>query len=213
VAIPSPLALATRNPGKIREIQRICSDWNVEWVTDDGSWPEVAETGSTYLENAVAKARAIGEVTGLPALADDSGIEVDALGGEPGVSSAVYAGEKAGDEDNLRLLIERVAAYAPDARSARYRCIAVCAFPDGATVWTEGTCEGSLVQEPRGTEGFGYDPIFVPAGEERTVAELGNEWKAENSHRARAARDLLRAMRGQAPPASSQTPAGRSGTS
>jgi XTP/dITP diphosphohydrolase len=195
VAIPSPLALATRNPGKIREIQRICSGWSVEWVTDDGSWPEVAETGSTYLENAVVKARAIGEVTGLPALADDSGIEVDALGGEPGVSSAVYAGEKAGDEDNLRLLIERVAAYASDARSARYRCIAVCAFPDGATVWTEGTCEGSLVLEPRGTEGFGYDPIFVPRGESRTMAELTAEEKDAVSHRGRAFRALGEAFR------------------
>lgn len=188
--IPSPLALATRNPGKIREILRICADWNVEWVTDDGSWPQVPETGSTYLENAVAKARAIGELTGLPALADDSGIEVDALGGEPGVSSAVFAGERAGDEGNLRLLIEKVTPSPAEARTARYRCIAVCAFLDGATVWTEGTCEGSLILEPRGTEGFGYDPIFVPLGESRTVAELGDAWKADHSARAQAARGL-----------------------
>jgi XTP/dITP diphosphohydrolase len=195
VAIPPRLALATRNPGKIREIRRICSGWGVEWITDDGSWPEVEETGTTYLENAVAKARAIGEVTGLPTLADDSGIEADALGGEPGVASAVFAGDRATDEENLRLLIEKIRPYPPEARTARYRCIAVCAFPDGATIWAEGTCEGGLILEPRGSEGFGYDPIFAPRGETRTMAELSPEEKDTISHRGRAFRSLGEALR------------------
>ena len=195
MAIPPVLALATRNPGKIREIERICSDWQVEWITDDGTWPEVPETGSTYLENAVAKARAIGELTGLPALADDSGIEVDALDGQPGVHSAVYAGNRATDEENLRLLVEQIGSVPAEARAARYRCIAVCAWPDGATLWTEGTCEGSLILEPRGSEGFGYDPIFVPEGEDRTMAELSAFEKDAISHRGRAFRALGEALR------------------
>jgi XTP/dITP diphosphohydrolase len=195
VAIPERLALATRNPGKIREIQRICADWSIDWVTDDErSWPDVAETGATYLDNAVAKARAIADAAGIPALADDSGIEVDALDGEPGIRSARFAGEHATDQENLRLLIERVRSLTPEARTARYRCVAVCAWPDGTTVSAEATCEGRLILEPRGTEGFGYDPIFVPTGETRTMAELSAEEKDVISHRGRAFRALGQAL-------------------
>jgi XTP/dITP diphosphohydrolase len=185
------LALATRNPGKIREIERICGDWDVEWITDtDGSWPPVAETGTTYLENALAKARTIAEATGLPAVADDSGIEVDALGGEPGIDSAVFAGPQATEVENLELLIAKVRSVPHGDRTTRYRCIAVAVL-DGATeVWAEGICEGSLILEPRGSEGFGYDPIFVPRGERRTMAELPAEEKDALSHRGRAFRVL-----------------------
>jgi XTP/dITP diphosphohydrolase len=200
VAVPERLALATRNQGKIREIQRICADWGVDWVTDDDrSWPDVAETGATYLENASLKAQAIASVVGLPAVADDSGIEVDALDGGPGLRSARFAGEQATDDDNLRLLIERVSSLPPEARTARYRCVAVCAWPEGTTVSAEAACEGSLILEPRGTEGFGYDPIFVPAGEDRTMAELSADEKDAVSHRGRAFRALGEALTGETP--------------
>jgi XTP/dITP diphosphohydrolase len=132
------VVLATRNPGKVREIREICAGWPVQWVGEGTEPPEVEETGQTYLENAVAKARAAAEAFGEPALADDSGIEVDALGGAPGVRSARFAGEEAQDRDNLSLLIERIRWVDDAERTARYRCVAVCAFPDGGEVWAEG---------------------------------------------------------------------------
>ncbi len=187
---PPTLALATRNPGKVREIRRICEAWPVEWLPPDPGAPEVEETGSTYLENALLKAHAAAERTGLPALADDSGIEVDALGGGPGPRSARFAGEHASDQDNLDLLVERVSQVEPSERTARYRCVAACAWPDGRERWAEGVCEGSLILEPRGTGGFGYDPVFVPVGEERTMAELGAKEKDAISHRGAAFRAL-----------------------
>src|SRR6478672_9699715 len=128
---------------------------------DPSAFPEVEETGDTYLENAMLKARAISEAIGVPAIADDSGIEVDALGGEPGPRSARFAGETATDEENLRLLIQLVQRVPPPARTARYRCVAVCTWPDGRTLEAEGVCEGTVVLTPRGSGGFGYDPVFV----------------------------------------------------
>lgn len=187
------LVLATKNPGKIREIRRICRDWAVEWV--EGTWPDVEETGVTYLENALLKARAVCRHLGVPAVADDSGIEADALGGAPGVYSAMFAGEGASDGANLDLLLRRVAESPGAPRTARYRCVAVCVRPDGREVWTEGSCEGVLITEPRGTGGFGYDPAFVPAGQERTMAELGPQEKDRISHRGRAFRELGRLLR------------------
>jgi XTP/dITP diphosphohydrolase len=198
VAFPDRLALATKNPGKIREIVRICHDWPVDWVLARGSaesaqvsaWPDVEETGKTYLENALLKARAAVEAVGVAAVADDSGIEVDALGGAPGPGSARFAGRDATDGENLDLLIERLRLIPPEQRTARYRCVAVCAWPDGRQIWAEGTCEGTLILEPRGTGGFGYDPIFVPEDERRTMAELSAEEKDAISHRGRAFRAL-----------------------
>ncbi len=188
---PSRLVIATRNPGKVREILEICAEWPVEWVTfETASWPDVEETGEGYLENALLKARTAAGTVGIPALADDSGIEVDALGGGPGPRSARFAGEQASDEENLRLLIDRVGAVAEDRRSARYRCIAACAWPDGSDLWAEETCEGKLIVEPRGSGGFGYDPIFVPEGYDRTMAELTSEKKHLVSHRGKAFRSL-----------------------
>jgi XTP/dITP diphosphohydrolase len=195
VGFSAELALASRNPGKIREVLEICRDWPVRWMlaTDPGldPWPEVEETGQSYLENALLKARAVAAVLGVPAVADDSGIEVDALGGEPGPRSARFAGPGASDRQNLSLLIERITEVPPEDRTARYRCVAACAWPDGREVWTEGTCEGRLVLERRGSGGFGYDPIFVPveAGG-RTMAELTAEEKHAISHRGRALRAL-----------------------
>ncbi len=198
MGFPEVLAVASRNPGKLREVLRICADWPVRWLLPDrdpGPWPDVREDGRTYLENARRKARATAEALGVPALADDSGIEVDALGGAPGPRSARYAGEGATDEENLRELIRAVAGVPPGGRTARYRCLALVAWPDGREVWAEGVCEGSLVTRPRGSRGFGYDPIFVPAGWDATMAELSDEEKDRVSHRGRALRALGELLR------------------
>lgn len=193
MSFPPRLAIASRNPGKLREIRAICSDWPVEWVTAEDHpepWPDVDEPHDTYLENALLKAHAVAEAVGVPAVADDSGIEVDALGGGPGPRSARYAGEDATDERNLAMLIRALAGVPVSGRTARYRCVAVASWPDGREVWAEGHCEGILISKPRGTDGFGYDPIFVPAGRDRTMAELSPQEKDRISHRGRAFRAL-----------------------
>lgn len=200
MGFPERLALATRNAGKITEILRICRGWPVEWLTAAGAggpadrWPSAEETGQSYLENALIKARAVSDAFGISAVADDSGIEVDVLGGAPGPRSARFAGPDAGDEDNLALLIERVRDVPAHERTARYRCVAVCAW-EVSHLSAEGTCEGRLVLEPRGTGGFGYDPIFVPEGERRTMAELSPGHKDAISHRGRAFRRLEELLR------------------
>jgi XTP/dITP diphosphohydrolase len=188
---PPKLAMATKNPGKVREVLRICADWLTVWITfGQASWEDVEETGETYLDNVLAKARAVSAALGVPAVADDSGIEVDALDGRPGPRSARFAGTGANDLDNLRLLIRMVGEIPEDERTARYRCVAACAWPDGREVWAEGICEGTLFEEPRGTGGFGYDPIFLPEGETRTMAELDDDEKDRISHRGMAFRAL-----------------------
>jgi XTP/dITP diphosphohydrolase len=192
---PDAIAVASRNEHKLREIERICRDWPVRWHTvldHDAAWPDVEETGASYVDNARLKAQAVAEALGQPALADDSGIEVDALGGGPGPRSARYAGDEATDEENLRQLMRAVAGVPGAGRTARYRCVAVLAFPDGAELRAEGVCDGILIAKRRGSGGFGYDPIFVPAGWDRTMAELTPEEKDRISHRGRA----LRALRG-----------------
>jgi XTP/dITP diphosphohydrolase len=191
---PPRIAIATRNAHKLRELERICADWPTEWVTvtnhDLTAFPDVEETGDTYLDNALLKARAVAAALEIPALADDSGIEVDALGGKPGVRSARYAGQGASDERNLQELIRAIRGVPASGRTARYRCVAALALPDGTVMHADGTCEGSLTKDPRGDGGFGYDPIFVPAGWERTMAELAPEEKDRISHRGRAFRSL-----------------------
>jgi XTP/dITP diphosphohydrolase len=191
--LSSEFAIASRNPGKIREILQICADWPVAWITadrDEREWPEVEETGATYLDNASLKAHAVAGALGIPCVADDSGIEVDALDGAPGPLSARFAGEGASDEDNLQLLIDSVASVPEELRTARYRCIAVAAWPDGRQLHAEATCEGELITERRGAGGFGYDPVFVPDEEWRTMAELSAGEKDAISHRGRAFRAL-----------------------
>ena len=193
MAFPPRIAVASQNPHKLREIARICTDWPVEWVTvrdEPERFPEVEETGDTYLENATLKARAVAAALNLPALADDSGIEVDALGGAPGPRSARYAGEDATDEQNLHQLIRSLKGVPAGGRTARYRCVAALASPDGGLIEAEADCEGTLMGAPRGAAGFGYDPIFVPAGWDRTMAELTDEEKDRISHRGRALRAL-----------------------
>jgi XTP/dITP diphosphohydrolase len=193
VPFPARIAIATRNPHKLRELARVCRDWPVEWLTVEnhlGPWPDVEEPHDTYLDNALEKARAVSRALGVPAVADDSGIEVDGLDGEPGPRSARYAGEDATDEENLEKLLVAVARFPPQNRTARYRCVVAIAWPDGPDLHTEGVCEGILVAEPRGTGGFGYDPAFVPEGETRTMAELSDEEKDRISHRGKALRTL-----------------------
>jgi XTP/dITP diphosphohydrolase len=194
VSFPDAIAIASRNEGKLREIAAICADWPVRWVTvrdHPDAWPDVEETGSTYLENALLKARAVAEFTGEAALADDSGIEVDALGGGPGPRSARYAGEDSSEERNLSALLSALKGVPTSGRTARYRCIATLVLPDGQERSAEGVCEGTLTAKPRGSGGFGYDPIFVPAGWDVTMAELPAAEKDRISHRGRA----FRAMR------------------
>lgn len=191
---PVRVALATRNPGKAREIRAILEGAPVEIVLPDASWRSPPEDAPDYEGNAVAKAHSLAAHMRLAALADDSGIEVDALGGEPGPRSARLAGEGAGDEANLRALLDALAPIPEGARSARYRCVAALATTDGGVTTAEGIVEGILRRAPRGTGGFGYDPIFVPEGESRTMAELPQHEKDRISHRGRAFRALLPAL-------------------
>jgi XTP/dITP diphosphohydrolase len=186
------LVLATRNAHKVAELRRILSPYGVDLVglDDAGDAPEVAETGETFAANALLKARAVAAATGSVALADDSGLEVDALRGMPGVLSARWAGRHGDDVANLRLVLAQVADVPDERRGARFVCAAAAVAPDGRAVVVEGRLEGSLAREPRGDNGFGYDPIVVPAGESRTCAELTAAEKDAISHRGQAFRAL-----------------------
>jgi XTP/dITP diphosphohydrolase len=192
---PIRVALATKNPGKIREIEAILAPAEVELVPPDPNWVPPPENDPTYQGNALAKARSLVAMMSVPVLADDSGIEVDALDGEPGPRSARFAGENASDQENLLKLIEVVKRAPSAARTARYRCVAVLVTPTGLETVAEGVVEGNLLAEPRGTGGFGYDPIFVPMGESRTMAELTPQDKDLISHRGKAFRALIRPLR------------------
>ena len=180
--------LASRNAHKLAELRTALPEWTLELLDADGFPPE---DGETYYANARAKAR-FGRMMGefdVWMLGEDSGIEVDALGGRPGIASARWA------SDPVARLLEELEGV--EERGARYVCELVCLSPELEEFRGRGVLEGRIAHEPRGSEGFGYDPIFVPEGQERTVAELGNEWKARNSHRARAARALLEALEGE----------------
>jgi XTP/dITP diphosphohydrolase len=196
------VVIASTNPGKIAEVRQIMAGLPIVLLTSDdvGGWPEIEETGDTYLANALLKARAVAAVTGRAALADDSGIEVDALDGAPGVRSARFSGERASDEDNNAKLIESLDGVPSERRGARYRCVAVLVTPDGEEIAGIGSCEGRIGFEPRGTGGFGYDPWFIPERGSRTMAELTAEEKHAISHRGKALRglaDKLRALGGE----------------
>jgi XTP/dITP diphosphohydrolase len=186
------LVLATANPGKVRELRGLVAEWGPIEVVSLAQVPPVAmpeETGETYAENAILKARAVARATGLPALADDSGIEVDVLGGAPGVRSARYAESEAAANAKLLAALRDVP---PERRTARYRAVVALVLPDGSHLTAEGTCEGRIALEPRGSGGFGYDPIFVAAELGRTIGEVSAAEKARLSHRARAMRALAR---------------------
>ena len=189
------VALATKNAGKVREIASILVDAPIELAGPDPAWVPPPEDADTYRENALTKALSLVSFHDGPCLADDSGIEVDALDGAPGSRSARYAGEGASDEENLHKLLEVVRKTPERARGARYRCVAVLVTPSGEEHVAEATVEGTLVTEPRGSGGFGYDPIFVPAGDSRTMAELNADEKDAISHRGKAFRALIPALR------------------
>ncbi len=178
------LVLATRNPGKISEIKALLPGVRIEPAASFAGCPEPEETGGTFEENALIKARAVSRYTGRTALADDSGLEVDALDGAPGVHSARYAGPDATDLDNIRHLLDALDGIPDTDRTARFRCVMAVVAPDGRTWTEEGVCEGRILQVPRGESGFGYDPLFVPAGYENTFAELSAGVKNRISHRA-----------------------------
>ncbi len=185
----SKLLIATNNPGKAREYRALLADLPVEitFPAQEGLALEVEETGETFAANARLKAVAFAQASGLPALADDSGLEVDALGGAPGVRSARYAGPGATDADRTRKLLAALADVPPGRRTARFRCVVALAWPDGVVQTAEGVCEGEIGFEPRGAHGFGYDPVFLVAGYGgRTMAELPPAEKNRISHRARA---------------------------
>ncbi|MBW3592411.1 MAG: non-canonical purine NTP pyrophosphatase [Actinobacteria bacterium] len=188
------LVLASGNRHKARELELAVPEWSVE-LLDVDSFPD--ETGATFYDNARAKA-CFGRAAG-PAdawiLGEDSGIEVDVLGGRPGIFSARFAGENASDAENVSKLLDELAAVPDEERAARYVCELVAIAPSAEEVRVTGTLDGSVATAPRGTAGFGYDPVFVPAGGERTVAELGDAWKSRHSHRARAAALLRDALR------------------
>ena len=183
------LLIATHNAGKVREYAQILDDLGIELLslTDEGLDLRVPEDGETYAENALIKARAYSAATGLLTLADDSGLEVDALGGAPGVHSARFAGENATDVDRYQRLLSELAEVPDALRTARFRCAIALVWPDGNERVVEGVCEGRITREPGGEYGFGYDPVFHVAEYNCTMAELPSVEKNQISHRARAA--------------------------
>ena len=197
------VVLATRNPHKLEEMQRILVEagLDIDLVTADNSAPDVAETEPTFAGNAMLKARALAVHTGLPAIADDSGLCVDALNGMPGVLSARWCGRHGDDQANLELVLGQLSDVPDFRRSAQFVCAAALVVPagtlDGQPIErvVEGTVEGALTREPRGTNGFGYDPIFVPRGERRTTAEMDPDEKDAISHRGQAMRALVPVLR------------------
>lgn len=198
------LVLATRNEGKVVEIRGILADvldragLELVGIGDFPGVEDVVESGVTFEENATLKARAAAEATGLPALADDSGLAVDVLGGSPGVFSARWAGTHGDDPANNALLLAQLADVPDEHRAAAFVCAAVLAIPGGETVCREGRFTGTLTREPRGDNGFGYDPLLQLDGDTRTSAELPPEEKNERSHRGQAfrliAQDVLRLL-------------------
>lgn len=191
---PRDVVLATSNAGKLLEFRALLGELPVA-LRALGAFPEVLlpEEGDDYEANAVAKAQAIARDTGRPALADDSGLEVVALGGAPGPRSARFGGPGLSDAERTAKLLAEVDG-ATD-RRARFVCVAALAFPDGDVVTARGECPGRLLEAPRGRGGFGYDPVFVPEGEERSMAELPAERKHALSHRGRALRELAPVLR------------------
>jgi XTP/dITP diphosphohydrolase len=190
------VVLATKNRGKARELQSMLAGAvaRVDSLADHPSFALPPEGPHSYRENAEAKARAVWRALGIPAIGDDSGLEVDALGGAPGVTSARFAGPDADDAANNEKLLEWLQGSPPERRGARFRCVLALVESDGPALVVEGVCPGRILEAPRGSQGFGYDPLFLPDGETLTFAELPREAKNRGSHRGRAAaalRELL----------------------
>ena len=201
MASPRRVVVASANPKKVAELDAILARVapELQLIARPSDVPEVIEDADTFIGNARLKAVALVDATGDSALADDSGLEVDRLGGAPGVLSARYAGDLASDADNVALLLDeltRDGAVEPEQRTARFRCVIVLRDPDGVEVVAEGSVEGTIAPEPAGHGGFGYDPVFVPTeGFGRTFAEMTAEEKHEISHRGRALRSLADQLR------------------
>ena len=190
------VVLATRNTGKISELQRILAAYDVDLVGVDAfpDLEDVAETGSTFADNALLKARTVSAATGLLAVADDSGLTVDALNGMPGILSARWSGRHGDDEANLDLVLAQIADLPDERRGAAFVCAAAAVAPDRREIVVEGRIRGTLLRERRGRNGFGYDPIFVPVGETRTTAEMSADEKDAISHRGMAFRALAKQL-------------------
>jgi len=203
------VVLASSNPGKLRELEALLAPlgWRLRLQSELGIAP-VEETGATFEANALLKARHAARAAGTAAIADDSGLEVDALGGAPGVRSARYAGEGATDADNLARLLAALRDVPSAARGARFRCaIALVRGPqDPAPLMAQGSWAGSILKAPRGSGGFGYDPVFLPAGLTRSSAELTREEKNAQSHRARALQALRTKLAGEPRPLGGEPP-------
>ena len=195
---PPTLVLATRNPHKVDELREILGEAGVAVrlvpASDFADVPDVAETGETFAANALLKARAVATATGLPSVADDSGLCVDALNGMPGIYSARWAGGHGDDRANLDLVLAQISDVPDERRGAAFECAAALVLPDGRERVAEGRVDGVLVHERRGSGGFGYDPVFVPHGETRTTAEMSAAEKHAISHRGRAFRALAPAI-------------------
>ena len=191
------LILASNNKKKLRELGEILSDMDVELLSqrEAGCDFEVEETGTTFAENAYLKAKAVADATGLAAVADDSGLMVEALNGEPGVYSARYApgGHEASDKEKYEYLLSKLVNV--EHRAAKFVSSICCILPDGSIIRTEGECRGEILREPAGEGGFGYDPVFMPQGYDRSMAELGTEVKNRISHRANALREFKKKLR------------------
>ncbi len=186
------IVLATRNRGKIRELQALMKDFGIEVVSvaDIKGAPEVEEDADTFIGNSLKKAREIASATGFMALADDSGLVVDALDGAPGVYSARYAGDNATDEENYLKLLEEMRDIPDEKRTARFKCVMVLFHPSGQWISAEGSCEGVIAREPAGSEGFGYDPVFFVPELNRCMAQISPDEKNAISHRGNALKKL-----------------------
>lgn len=192
MSVLTRLLVATRNEGKVEEYEELLAGLPLAltFLTREGIAAEVEETGSTFKENAVQKAEEYARLSGLLTLADDSGLEVDALRGDPGVRSARYAGVGATDEDRYRLLLDKMREIPWAERAARFRCVVAVAEPGGDRLTSEGICEGVIAFSPEGSYGFGYDPVFFLPQFGQTMAQLPPEVKNRISHRARAAEEI-----------------------
>lgn len=206
------IVVATRNTGKLKEIKGILKDLPVNLLSlkDFSNLPEIAEDGLTFHDNALKKAKVIAEITGFTVLSDDSGLEIDALNGQPGINSARFAvgtrctvhtgsvdnmADNAKDADNLKKVLGLLKEVPEGKRLARFKAVICLYFPDGKMKFAEGVCEGKIIFIPRGENGFGYDPIFVPKGYKKTFAELSEKIKNRISHRAKAMKEMKKELK------------------
>jgi XTP/dITP diphosphohydrolase len=183
------IIIATKNKNKVKEIKHLLKNMSVNVMSvEDGQWdvPDVVEDGTTFKDNAIKKAKTIAGITGKITLADDSGLEVDALGGQPGIISARFSGDNASDRENNLKLLNMLQGVPEDRRGAQFRSAIAIASPDGKVEVVEGVCRGEIGLSEKGGQGFGYDPLFIPAGYNKTFAELSLDIKNKISHRGRA---------------------------